>query len=60
MEKKQIEGGKHSRSRRGRKVFLVLGIIALLLLGAVIVYAIWERPPAIIAPTSSSRAGSKV
>ena len=56
MEKKQIEGGKHSRSRRGRKVFLVLGIIALLLLGAVIVYAIWERPPAIIAPTPTPAA----
>ena len=50
MENKQPERGK---SGRKRKVFLIVGIVALVLAAGVIGYAIWERPPE-IAPSPSA------
>lgn len=46
MKNNENENGRRT-ARRGRKAFLVLGIVALVLIAAVVGYAIWERPPAI-------------
>ena len=46
MKKNENENGRPT-ARRGRKAFLVLGIVALVLIAAVVGYAIWERPPQI-------------
>lgn len=43
MEKKPTEGGQTRR----RKTYLIIGIVALVLIGLVIGYAVWERPPEI-------------
>ncbi len=43
-------------SRRGRKAFLIVGIILLVLLAAVIGYAVWERPPQVSTPTPVPKA----
>ena len=52
MKGKHTEGGQ---PRRGRKAFLIVGIIALVLVVAVVGYAIWERPPEIApAPAATS------
>ena len=37
--------------RRGRKAFLIVGIILLVLLAVVIAYAVWERPPEVAVAT---------
>ena len=42
---------KKTPSRRGRKAFLIAGIVLLVLLAGVIAYAIWERPPQVATPT---------
>ena len=53
MENKQ-NGGAKRPTRRGRKAFLIVGIIVLVLLCAVIVYAIWERPPELTPPPAAT------
>ncbi len=44
MKAKQNENDK---ARRGRKAFLIVGIVAAVLVACVVGYAIWERPPEI-------------
>ncbi len=56
MENKHNGNSERGSARRGRKVFLIVGIIALVLLAAVIAYAIWERPPEITVPTPTATA----
>ena len=51
MEKKHSGDSEQRPARRGRKAFLIVGIVALVLLAAVIGYAVWERPPEIVTPT---------
>ena len=51
MENKHSEDSNRRSPRRGRKAFLIVGIVALVLLAAVIGYAVWERPPEIVTPT---------
>ena len=51
MEKKHSGDSERRPARRGRKAFLIIGIVALVLLAAVIGYAVWERPPEIVTPT---------
>ena len=55
MKGKHSEGGQ---ARRGKKGFLIVGIIALVLVVGVIAYAIWERPPQ-IAPTPAATSAPK-
>jgi len=53
MDNKQTDGRAH-RSRRGRKTLTIIGIVVLVLLAMVIAYTLWERPPEVVTPTTTS------
>lgn len=46
-----MKNTENKPARRARKAGLIIGIVALVLIAAVIGYAIWERPPEIVQPS---------
>lgn len=52
MDRKQNKSGG---ARRGRKALTIIGIVLLVLVAAVIGYAIWERPPEIVIPAVTEK-----